>query len=148
MTGHEAYSFIGRGSIIWDRGDNFRELSWEVTGAHLTGALGQDVFQQYKPLSLWNMHLKSLLLNKLFSNFKMEKHRRILVCCFRFWVEIYEKITDIVSLFPTYPLLLRHSCWHYRGLFYSELLHLLIKNMQFAEQKLDCKSVYSIRNKF
>ena len=50
---------------------------------------------------LRNIHLKRLLLNKPFLNFKPEKHRRILVCCFRSIVEISLKIADIVSLFLT-----------------------------------------------
>ena len=41
------------------------------------------------------LHRKSLLLNKLFPNFKLEKHRIILVCYFKQRIEINEKIPDI-----------------------------------------------------
>ena len=42
---------------------------------------------------------EKFLLDKLFSVFKLEKHRRILLCYFKQRVDINEKITDIVSLF-------------------------------------------------
>ena len=55
-------------------------------------------FQLYKPCS--HCDILSLLLNKQFSNFKLEKHRSILFVVLG-RVEINENVADIVSLFLT-----------------------------------------------
>ena len=62
------------------------------------------------------LQLESLLLrNKLFSNFKLQKHCRIFFCCFRYRNGINEKIVDIVLLFLTSAiaslLLLAFTTW-------------------------------------
>ena len=85
------------------------------------------------------MHLKSLLLNKLFSNFKLQKYGRILVGCVKKRAEINENIADIVLLFLTYSIQLNHylsfaSCYHCTGLFYSKWLCLLIKKCNLRNE--------------
>ena len=55
---------------------------------------------------LRKMQLKSLLLNKLFSNLKLKKHQRILFWCFRYRIRINDKILDIVLLTSSFTILL------------------------------------------
>ena len=53
---------------------------------------------------LQNIQLESLLLYKLFSNFKLPKHQKILVCCFRYRIRINDKIVDSVVLYLAFTI--------------------------------------------
>ena len=46
--------------------------------------------------SLEDIYLESLMLNKLFSNFKLQKHQRILLFCFRKRIQVNDKIAEII----------------------------------------------------
>ena len=62
---------------------------------------------------------ENVLLNKLFSNFELLQHCRMLLYCLRSRIRINDKMFSIVLLFLT---LFSSSCYYYVGLFYSELL--------------------------
>ena len=81
---------------------------------------------------------ENLLLNKLFSNFKLQKNWRIFLYCLKERILTNDKIFSIVF----FSNFCSSSCSHYVGLFYAKLLRLLIKAVQSAGQKWDCKPVY------
>ena len=90
---------------------------------------------------LQNIKLKNLLLNRLLSNFKLEKHRRILLFCLRQRFQISDKIFNLV-LFQLFDNFSSPFCYYCASLFYSKLLHLLITAVLFTERKWDSKPGY------
>lgn len=44
------------------------------------------------------VELKSLLLNKTFSNFRQQKHQKTFFCCIRHRIQISDKTSDLVLL--------------------------------------------------
>ena len=50
------------------------------------------------------MQLRSLLINERFSNFKLQKDRRILLCYYRYRIGMNDKIVDIVLLLLTFNI--------------------------------------------
>ena len=65
----------------------------------------------YGRISCMNFYLiakyktETLSRSKLFFNFKLQKHRRILLCCLRYKIRINDRIYGIVLLFLTLPSL-------------------------------------------
>ena len=90
---------------------------------------------------LQNIKLKNLLLNRLLSNFKLEKHRRILLFYLRQRFQISDKIFNLV-LFQLFDNFSSPFCYYCASLFYSKLLHLLITAVLFTERKWDSKPGY------
>ena len=81
--------------IVYMHFKNLHSLDWLKT-----------LLQEFWPFQLYvqnilllrNIKLKSLLLNNFFSNSKLKKNRRILLCCLEHRIWINYKIFDIILL--------------------------------------------------